>query len=372
MSPSQFAERFGGDLSHVSRCFRMLAKWDYLEIVEVRPGRRRGAAIEHVYRAVRRAYFDTSAWNTVPSGERAGATDAILNSYQGRIKDAVEAGTFDQEIDRHLSWDVAVLDQTAWRAVGQRLDAILSALADLELEAAERLAAGDEGSMPATVGLAAFHSPESPERMLAGAGRNQVPGNAREDAGALMFGPKLAKALSNRWRCKIIAEVSMRPLSPSQFVEEIGGSMTHVSRCFRELASWGLLEIYEERRGGRRGGGVERIYRSAQRAYFDAPAWETLPLIVRSEISAYFLDTFFERVNEAIDAETFDANLDRHLSWKSVIVDREAWREIGRALDQVLAWLPELEAQSLDRTHDIKALTTTTIGLSAFRSPAGT
>jgi hypothetical protein len=370
LSPSQFVERFGGDLNHVSRCFRQLAKWDYIEVVEERPGSRRGASIEHVYKAVRRAHFDTSAWNTVPRGERESATQAILRSYQSRIKVAVEAGTFDQELDRHFSWDVAALDPIAWRTLGRRLDGILATLADHELKSAERLAEGDGESIPTTVGLAAFHSPESPAGLLHGAHRQQGSANASESDALFAIGPMLAKALSNQWRCRIIAEVGIRPLSPSQFVEEFGGSMSHVSRCFRELVRWGFLEVLEERKGGRRGGGVERVYRSTRRAYFDAPTWEALPFIVRSEISTYFLDTFFERVNEAIEAETFDADLDRHLSWKPVRVDREAWNEIGESLDEILSWLPTLETESMERVENLDDLTATTIGLSSFRSPA--
>src|SRR5215213_50780 len=95
LSPSQFFDEFGGELTQVSRCFRQLAKWGYIEVVEERPGRRRGAAIEHVYRAIRRAYFDTSAWEDVPQGERAGASLSVLGAYQQRIRAAVEEGTFD-------------------------------------------------------------------------------------------------------------------------------------------------------------------------------------------------------------------------------------------------------------------------------------
>lgn len=370
LSPSEFVERFGGELNHVSRCFRQLAKWSYIEVVEERLGSRRGASIEHVYKAVRRAHFDTSTWSTVPHGERESATQTILHSYQDRIKAAIEAGTFDQEADRHFSWDVAALDRTAWRSLGQRLDTILANLSDRELESNKRLADGDGECIPATVSLAAFRSPEPAEDLMYGARREQGAANASEDDALFVIGPKLAKALSNHWRCKIIAEVGIRPLSPSKFVEEFGGSMTHISRCFRELARWGFLEVHEERKGGRRGGGVERIYRSTRRAYFDTPTWEALPFIVRSEISTYFLDTFFERVNSAIQAGTFDADVDRHLSWRPVRVDRKGWLEIGVALDEVLAWLPELETESVERVDDPKELIATTIGLSSFRSPA--
>jgi len=368
LSPSRFVDEVGGELTHISRSFRQLAEWGYIEIVEERPGRRRGAAIEHIYRAIRRAHFDTCTWESVPRSERDAVSRSILSSYQQRLKEALEAGTLDQEVDRHLSWDAVALDQIAWESLGNRLDEILNSLSELEFEAAKRLANDGGEQIPTTVGLAAFRSPGSPAEMLQGARRHEGPADTSVPASPYGLGPKLAKALSNRWRCKILMEVSIRPLSPSQFVEEFGGSMTHISRCFRELAKWGYLEIFEERRGGRRGG-IERIYRSTRRPFFDTPTWESLPQIVREEMSPYFLGTYFERVTEAIEAGTFDADLDRHLSWKPVVIDRPAWTHLGKALDEILAWLPDLETQSLARTQNVESLIPTTVGLASFRSP---
>ncbi len=367
LSPSRFVEEHGGELTHVARCFRQLAEWGYLEVAEERPGRRRGAAIEHIYRAIRRAQFDSYTWESVSHSDRDSVTRSILDSYQLRICEALEAGTFDQEVDRHLSWEIIVLDRAAWRALGERLDLIQGSLAQHELEAGERLAAEKGEQIPTTVGLAAFRSPGEPTPKH---GANARSGPGAPMAGAhYVLGPKLAKALSNRWRCRILMEVSMRPQSPSQFVEEFGGSMTHVSRCFRELAKWGYLEVLEERKGGRRGGGVERIYKSTHRPFFDAPTWKGLPQIIREEISPWFLNTYFDHVTEAIERGTFDAELDRHLTWQPVVIDRPAWTGICKALDEVLAWLPDLESQSLERTEDAEELIPATVGMASFRSP---
>jgi len=365
LSPSRFIEDFGGELTHIARCFRQLADWGFIEIVEERPGRRRGAAIEHVYRAIRRAYFDSYTWGAIPRAGRDAVTLSVLASYQRRLIEAVEGGTFDQEVTRHFSWDVVALDQIAWREVGDHLDEVLDSLSEREFEAMERCSAKGGEQLSATIGLAAFRSPGFPSLMLQGAPR-EGPAERRHQDAPYVLGPKLAKALSNRWRCKILMEVSIRPMSASQFVEEIGGSMTHISRCFRDLASWGYLEVFEERKGGRRGGGVEKIYRSTRRPVFDTPTWEGLPEIVREEVSHWVLRSYFDRVTEALEAGTFDADTDRHLSWKPVLLDRPAWTLITEELDEIL---PELETQSRERTDDVESLIPTTVGLAAFRSP---
>lgn len=370
LSPSRFVEEVGGELTHISRCFRQLADWGYLEVVEERPGRRRGAAIEHVYRAIQRAYFDTSTWKTVPLSGRDAVSRSILGSYQVRIREAVEAGTFDQELDRHLSWDTIALDRQAWEQLGKDLDTVLDSLTELELEATKRLAAGEGEQMPTTVGLTAFRSPVTPSNLLRGSRRYDGVITGVEPSGNGGFEPKLAKALSNRWRCRILMEVSIRPMSPSQFIEEVGGSMTNISRCFRELAQWGFVEIIEERKGGRRGGGIERIYRSTLRAFFDTETWVGLPQIIREEISQFFLDGYFDRISEAFEAGTIDAEIDRHLSWKPVVIDRLAWTQIGEALNEVLNGLPDLETESTERTDDVEDLIPTTVGLASFRSPS--
>jgi hypothetical protein len=49
-SPSAFCREHGGGLSNVSRHFRRLCGWGWLEVVEVRLGGSRRGGIEHVYR----------------------------------------------------------------------------------------------------------------------------------------------------------------------------------------------------------------------------------------------------------------------------------------------------------------------------------
>jgi hypothetical protein len=195
-------------------------------------------------------------------------------------------------------------------------------------------------------------------------------GSSYEEPGAAFISAKMAKALANPWRSRILMELSSRPLSPSQFVEEVGGELTNISRCFRQLAEWDFVEVVETRSGGRRRGGVEHVYRSIQRAYVDTETWKDMPRFLRDDFSGNILASYFARISAALDAGTFDAEVDRHLSWDGVALDRQAWLELGAHLDEVLESLPGLEAESARRMAESgEEPIPTTVGLAAFRSP---
>ena len=367
LSPSQFVAEVGGELTDIARSFRQLEDLGYVRLVEERPGRRGGAAIEHVYEGVTKAHGDTATWESVALSDRDAVSRSILSSYFARISEAVRAGTFDEDVDRHLSWDAVALDRFAWQQLGDRLDEVLDWLPEISVN---RPAATAGETVSAIVGLTSFRSAQPVDVLLKTSRRREPMPTPEGNLYQIGISPKLAKALSNGWRCRIVMELTARPMSPSQFVEEVGGSISHISRCFRELASWGYVEVIEERKGGRNGGGVERIYRNTRRAYFDTPSWETLPRLVRTEVSRSFLSSYQDRVVEAVEAGTFDAETDRHLSWTPLVVERPGWKQICTVLDEILDWLPELESDSLARTRrDLDQLIPVIVGLTSFRSP---
>src|SRR5881227_702239 len=159
----------------------------------------------------------------------------------------------------------------------------------------------------------------------------------------------LAKPLANPWRNRILAELLLRPMSPKEFTRKFEGpELPTIARYFRELRDWGFLEVAEERRGGGRRGAIEKVYRAIQRIHFDTPTWEQLPPYLRSECSTSMMEGLIARITEAVKGGTFDAESDRHLSWKTVRFDRKAWSEFSKGLDAVLAELERLEVQSAD------------------------
>jgi DNA-binding transcriptional ArsR family regulator len=368
LSPSQFVETFGGDLSQVSRCFRQLEAWGLAEVVEERPGRR-GATVEHIYRGIQRGHFEKATWESLPKNGRGAGSRSVVNSFFEQASEAIDADTFDQEPGSHLRWTGVLLDREAWVQLVKRLKEVLELLAELEVESAARLAENDVERIPAVASMTAFRAAQPPELLPK---MPQEPVSAPCPPGApFVVKPEAAKALSNRCRSRIMAELLARPMSPSRYVEEIGGDPSYVARCFRELAAWGYLEIFEERRGGRHGGGIERVYKSAQHPYFDTPSWESLPRFLRTELTNFYLAQYRKRIVEAMEAGTFDAEPESRLSWKSVVLDREAWRAMGAALTRVFYLLPELERESLSRTgSDLKQMIPTIVGLVTFRAPS--
>jgi len=193
-----------------------------------------------------------------------------------------------------------------------------------------------------------------------------------QGAGAAVISAKLAKALANPMRARIMTELCVRPLSPSQFQSIVGGNLGNIARYFRQLEEWDFVEVIEIRRGGHRRGGVEHIYRRIQPILIQTEEWAALPTFLREDVSANVLVSYLARLNEAIEGGTFDAETDRHLSWDNPTLDRQAWEELGARLDEVLNWLPDLARESAERMKDSgEEPIPTTVGLAAFRSPTG-
>lgn len=192
----------------------------------------------------------------------------------------------------------------------------------------------------------------------------------KSDEPVPLISPKMAKALANPWRTRILMELHVRPMSPSEFTGETGGDLSTIARYFRQLARWGFLEVREELRGGHRRGGVEHVYRAITRARFDTPTWEKFPRFLRNECTASVLNGYFRRIKQAIDGDTLDAELDRHLSWKAMPLDRSTWTELVTGLDAVLDWIEELEVVAARRLAETdEEPIPTTVGLAGFRSP---
>jgi len=158
ISPSDFAREEGEVVTNVSYHFRELAKLGFAEIVETRPVR---GSMEHIYCGTRRALFGDDDWRQMPKPLQRVITGTVFHDMVGRMSEAIEAGTFDSRDDSHFTWSPVSLDEQGWTRMMAILGTAFEEIAEVEVEAAERLARDGSEPIPATIVLAGFESPKS-------------------------------------------------------------------------------------------------------------------------------------------------------------------------------------------------------------------
>ena len=149
------------DVSHVAYHFRELAEYGCLTMVE--QNKRRGS-IEHVYRAVGRAYFSDADWAALEPEERIKISKAILQGLIARADEAMMARTFETREDRHLSWIAMKLDEQGWKEMVTTLTAAFGEVEQIRADAEKRLDDSDEEPITSTCAILGFPSPTTPER----------------------------------------------------------------------------------------------------------------------------------------------------------------------------------------------------------------
>lgn len=182
---------------------------------------------------------------------------------------------------------------------------------------------------------------------------------------------RLAIVFADELRLKIVTELYMQEMSPSGFHAEFGGgSVARVDRHFKRLAEHGWLRFIRSESGGRRRGGKEHFYRAAELAVFDNETWSLVPYSIRVAFSWRTFSQLAERVQEALQAGTFDARADSHLSWTPLLLDRLGWDQVIAAVDELFGSLFEEQADAKLRifnSGEKPILATTAMAL--FESP---
>lgn len=155
-SPNLLSQELDQSLNLVAYHVRVLEKYDCIELVDTK--QRRGAT-EHFYRATRRQFLTDSEWSRMPESLRPGLSGAMLKAVFDDIEEAVNAGTFDELEDRHLSRTPMVVDKQGWADTASLLSETLDRVLEIQAEASERLASsGEEGTL-AKVEVMHFTSP---------------------------------------------------------------------------------------------------------------------------------------------------------------------------------------------------------------------
>jgi len=370
MSPKQFSLAFDSlDTATISRYFRELKDWGFLEVAdELRGGGRRGAA-EKVYRAIRRVHFDTKNWSVMPRNLRDECSGVVLGSFVSRVTEAVRARLLDQGSSRYISTGVLHLDRASFGELGSYLDETLDWIARLEIEAGFRMMLTGERPTSQTAALFAFTSPQGHDGELSWPSVERLQLVTTGDQ--FLMNPLTAKAMCDPWRDRILRELYQRPMSPRRFGEEFGGpDLAMTARYFRQLKEWGFLEVAEEIRGGHRRGAVEKMYRSVRRSHFNSGPWQRLPAPFKKQEPNLQIDLLISHMEEAVLAGTLDEEIDRHTTWLVLWLDQQGWQECLQRLRETQAWINVLSERAAIRIResDESALPVTAAVL-GFRSP---
>jgi DNA-binding transcriptional ArsR family regulator len=176
----------------------------------------------------------------------------------------------------------------------------------------------------------------------------------------------LVRALSHPLRVEILQVLNEREASPNELTEMLEQPLGNVAYHARVLEKCGVIE---EIRTAQRRGAVEHYFRAVPRSYIGHQDWRKVPRSVRSEVTGASLESFVNRVVEAMQAGTIDDREDTTLNWMTMAVDEVGWVQATEVLDEALTRLQSVHEQSrqrLEMTEDEG--TAMIVGLAAFEA----
>ncbi|MFL5901317.1 MAG: ArsR/SmtB family transcription factor [Solirubrobacterales bacterium] len=154
---------------------------------------------------------------------------------------------------------------------------------------------------------------------------------------------RLMKALSHKERVEILSILSEREASPNELSEIIKVGLSKTAYHVKVLKDFDLIELVrtEPRRGA-----LEHFYRAKQRAIFPEELWEAIPKGMRKGITRDVMGDALDDIGSAVEAGTFDARDEFHLSWIPALLDAEAWTKLMKALIAFVELVIDTQAEA--------------------------
>jgi DNA-binding transcriptional ArsR family regulator len=156
LSPKRFALRHDLVVSNVSYHFRELEKYECVEVVAEKKVR---GAVEHFYKATRRALFDGKPWGDLPQSVKEEWSGDTFGNVLKRVSDAMAMETFDARNERFLVWNKQLLDEEGWEELAETYRKTAHLTAAAEKRARKRVDESGEEGIPSTWAFLLFQSP---------------------------------------------------------------------------------------------------------------------------------------------------------------------------------------------------------------------
>src|SRR3712207_5690036 len=128
-SPADLSRVLGEPIGNVSYHVRMLLDLDCVELVDTR--QRRGA-IEHFYRATRRAILDDETWAALPPSTRKGLAVETFREVFADVSSAIDGGRMEAEQGVHLTFNKLDVDDAGWDELHGMLNDLVQRAQELQ------------------------------------------------------------------------------------------------------------------------------------------------------------------------------------------------------------------------------------------------
>jgi DNA-binding transcriptional ArsR family regulator len=157
--------------------------------------------------------------------------------------------------------------------------------------------------------------------------------------------PELIRGLAHPLRTRMLSILLEREASPKELADEFGIPLANVAYHIQVLKKLKLIRLV--RKTPRRGA-VEHHYRADQAAQVPNDVWAEIPGMVKEGLVAAGLSNIARDVTDAAAMGGFD-HADSHLSRQRLVLDQEAWNELGELLEHALNRGYELEKEAAER-----------------------
>jgi DNA-binding transcriptional ArsR family regulator len=179
---------------------------------------------------------------------------------------------------------------------------------------------------------------------------------------------RLAKAISHPLRVEILVEAVKSPISPNEFVNLSGESLSNVAYHFRALAKCDCLTVV---RTAQVRGATEHFYAVTKRALLSDEDFSKLPAPIRGGFDASILTTFMQEGQLALEADTMDSQPNKHVTWQSLRLTKDSFDVLMERMKEVYDLAGTLQLASsvaLEKDPDEEPLWTT-LGMFGFETP---
>jgi DNA-binding transcriptional ArsR family regulator len=160
------------------------------------------------------------------------------------------------------------------------------------------------------------------------------------------IGQRLLRLTTEPIGFRVLVLLNDRSATVGEVAEALELSTDAIAWHLDKLRDEGLIELVGE---VLRSGAVEPRYRASVRTLWSDEEWATLSMDERQRLTAWTVEWIHGEIREAVDAGTFSARPDSHISRNVSFVDEQGWRELTRIQEEALEASFVVHAASTER-----------------------